>query len=424
MWARLKTFRKLFVPYPDYFYYMRVLQIHNFYKQAGGEDTVFEQEAQLLQANGHTVEQLTFTNNNVKSIKDKLQAALGVIYNIQSADIIRNRILTFKPDVVHVHNFFPLVSPAVFEVCHKYKVPVVMTLHNYRLICPSAVLYYDGKVQLENLQQVFPVKAILKGVYRGSKIETASVVLATGVHKLLGTWRNKVNKFIALTPGAADLFLQSSLNLKPEQLSIKPNFTADPGVGAAVRENYFLYLGRLTEEKGIRTLLKAHAAKPFPLRIIGTGPLQELVQEYAANNPSVEYLGYRQREEAMEQLKKARALIFPSEWMETFGMTAVEAFATGTSVIAAKIGGGAHIVQHQQNGLHYTPGNAQELLKQVDMLQKLPDLALSLGLHARKCYEQFYTPEANCKMLLQVYEQAIGAKQKPASATMAAEAGL
>ncbi|PTX21366.1 glycosyltransferase involved in cell wall biosynthesis [Pontibacter mucosus] len=394
---------------------MRILQIHNFYKQAGGEDTVFEQEAQLLRAHGHTVEQLTFSNNNVTSIKDKLQAALGVVYNPQSAGIISKSIKRFKPDVVHVHNFFPLVSPGVFWVCRKYKVPVVMTLHNYRLLCPSAVLYYDGQVQLENVQQRFPLKPILKGVYRGSKVETASVVLATGVHKLLGTWRGKVNKFIALTPGAAALFQNSSLHLRPEQLSIKPNFTADPGLGAATREDYFLYLGRLTEEKGIRTLLKAHTLKPFPLRIIGTGPLQALVEAYAAKHPAVEYMGFRPREEAMEQLKKARALIFPSEWLETFGMTAVEAFATGTPVIASKIGGGAHLVQHQHNGMHYTPGDAQELVRQVELLQQLPDLARALGQNARNDYEQLYTPDINCQMLVSIYEDAIGLKKQQTS---------
>ncbi|MCX2741149.1 glycosyltransferase [Pontibacter anaerobius] len=403
---------------------MRILQIHNYYKQAGGEDTVFEQEAQLLRAHGHIVEQLTFSNNNITSIKDKLQAALGVVYNPKSASTISRKISAFRPDVVHVHNFFPLVSPGVFWVCHKYKIPMVMTLHNYRLICPSAVLYYNGKVQLGNIQQKFPLNAILKGIYRDSKIETASVVLATGVHKLLDTWRNKVDKFIALTPGAAELFLHSSLHLRPEQLTVKPNFTADPGLGAATREDYFLYLGRLTEEKGIDTLLKSHSIRPFPLKIIGTGPLQQRVEEYAAQNPSVKYLGYRQREEAMEQLKKARALIFPSEWLETFGMTAVEAFATATPVIAAKIGGAAHIVQHQQNGLHYTPGQPQELARQVELLQQLPDLAHTLGQHARRSYEEYYTPEANYTLLVQIYEQAMASKQKPASETVTAEAGF
>ncbi|RIJ34379.1 glycosyltransferase family 4 protein [Pontibacter oryzae] len=403
---------------------MRILLIHNYYKQAGGEDTVFHQEAKLLQAHGHTVELFTFSNNDVVSITQKLEAALGVVYNWRSANLISRKIESFQPDVVHVHNFFPLVSPAVFEVCHKYKVPVMMTLHNYRLICPSAVMHYHGKVQLHNMHKVFPIKAIAQGIYRGSKIETASVVLSTGIHKLLGTWRNKVSRFIVLTPGAAELFYNSSLSPKKGQLAIKPNFTADPGLGLVEREGYFIYLGRLTEEKGIRTLLKAHTQHAFPLKIIGTGPLEKEVQEYAAHNAAVEFLGFRKREEAMQWLKSASALIFPSEWLETFGMTAVEAFATGTPVIAAKIGGGAHLVQHQVNGMHYAPGDSQQLAECVKMLQNQPALIRKMGQSARASYEQLYTPEVNYKQLIQIYKQAMRIKEEPAPAKSIAEAGL
>lgn len=405
---------------------MRILLIHNYYKQAGGEDTVFHQEAKLLEAHGHTVELLTFSNSEVVSIAQKLEAALGVIYNWRSANRVKRKIEVFQPDVVHVHNFFPLVSPAVFYVCKKYKVPVVMTLHNYRLICPSAVMHYNGQVQLENIHKMFPLKAIAKGVYRGSKIDTASVVLATGIHKLLGTWRSKVNRFIALTPGAAALFRDSSLKPTSEQLAVKPNFTADLGLGAMEREDFFIYLGRLTEEKGIRTLLKAHTLNPFPLKIIGTGPLEKEVQAYAAQNPTVEFLGFRKREEAMQWLKRARALIFPSEWLETFGMTAVEAFATGTPVIAAKIGGGAHLVQHLVNGLHYAPGNSQQLAECVQLLQTQPSLIRKMGQSARASYEQLYTPEVNYKQLIQIYKQAMRVKEEPAPAKRisVAEAGL
>ncbi|GAB3811379.1 glycosyltransferase family 4 protein [Pontibacter rugosus] len=392
---------------------MRILLIHNYYKQAGGEDTVFHQEAALLQEHGHEVEQLTFSNNDVKTKRQKLQAALGVVHNMQSARIIKEKLEQFKPDVVHVHNFFPLVSPAVFDVCYKAGVPVVMTLHNYRLICPSALLHYNGKVQLSNVHKIFPIKPILQGVYRGSKIETASVVLTTGLHKLLGTWQKKVTKFISLTPGASDLFLHSSLKIKPDQLVVKPNFTADIGIGANVRDKYVLYIGRLTQEKGIETLLKAHTLKPFPLKIVGGGPLQEHVAAYAAANSStVEYVGYRKREEAMELLKNAEALVFPSEWFETFGMTVVEAFSTATPVLAANIGGAAHLVQHEYNGLLYTPGNAAELREQVQKIQHNVSYARELGTNARKSYEAKYTPEVNYALLLKIYQDSIAQTQK------------
>ncbi|MEJ8800603.1 glycosyltransferase family 4 protein [Pontibacter sp. H249] len=403
---------------------MRILIIHNHYKEAGGEDTVFFAESNLLEEHGHDVRRLTVSNKDVNSTSQKLEAALGVVYNPKSAKIVETELQAFKPDVVHVHNFFPLLSPAVFYVCQKYKVPVVMTLHNYRLICPSAYLHYNGEVHLEHVQQVFPLKAILDKAYRNSALETASAVLATGVHKLLGTWRNKVSKFIVLTPGAQELFLNSSLRPKPEQIAIKPNFTEDPGMGDENREDYFLYMGRLSPEKGIETLLKAQKSKSFKLKIIGEGSVRSLVEEHAAQHPEVEYLGFMPREEALEVLKKAKALIFPSEWLETFGMTIVEAFATGTPVIAAKIGGAAHLVHHKYNGLHYTPQSAHELAEQIEVLEQNPVLAYELGRNGRTTFEKHYTSEVNYNLLLDVYHAAIGQKERLASSAMAAEASL
>ncbi|MHC2992530.1 hypothetical protein OB13_13415 [Pontibacter sp. HJ8] len=397
---------------------MRILIVHNFYKQAGGEDTVFHAEAALLEQHGHQVEKLSFSNIEVNSLPEKLEAALGVVYNPRSARQVEQKILSFRPDVVHVHNFFPLVSPAVFYVARKLQVPVVMTLHNYRLVCPSALLYYKDKVQTENIHKTFPIGAIRQKVYRDSAVQTASVVLTTGLHKLLGTWQQKVDRFLALTPGAADLFRNSSLKLRPEQLVVKPNFTEDLGIGATVREDYFLYVGRLTPEKGLETLLQAHALQPFRLRIVGDGPLRERVEAHVKQHPEAEYLGFQARPQVLELLKKSKGLIFSSEWLETFGMTIIEAFSTGTPVIAAKIGGAEQLVEHGVNGLHYTPGNAAELAEKVQQLLTEPDLAATLGIAARQSYEARYTPEANYQMLVAIYEAVIGpVKQKHAATT-------
>lgn len=397
---------------------MRILLVHNHYKQTGGEDTVFFAESSLLEAHGHTVEKLTFTNNDVNSIAEKLQAAFGVVYNTKGARAVEEKIQQFKPDVVHVHNFFPLVSPAVFYVCKKLKVPVVMTLHNYRLICPSSYLHYHGKVHLKNVHKLFPYAAIRDKAYRDSRFQTASVVLTTGVHKLMGTFRNKVDLFITLTPGAAALFQNSSLKPHPEQLVVKPNFTADLSLGAEKREDYFLYVGRLSPEKGVDTLLRAQAQHGFKLKVIGDGPLRETVEAHAAKYPNLDYRGYQKRDRVIEELKVARGLIFPSEWPEMFGMSIIEAFSTGTPVIAAKIGGGEHLVQDGHNGLHYEPENAEDLINKVKVFEQSPEYTANLGKNARKDYLQSYTPEANYHMLLNIYHQAIGQKQKPAPETV------
>lgn len=368
-----------------------------------------------MEEHGHTVEMLTLSNNDVNSLTDKLAAAVGVVYNLKSAHMLKEKIRSYKPDVIHVHNFFPLISPAVFYVARDCQVPVVMTLHNYRLICPSSYLHYNGQVHMENVHKVFPVKAVLDKAYRNSFIETASVVLATGIHKMLGTWRNKVDRFITLTQNGADLFLNSSLKLRSEQLVVKPNFASDLGLGAESREDYFLFVGRLSPEKGIETLLKASALQNFRLKIIGDGSLKELVEEHAAHHPNVEYLGYQKQDRVVQELKSARALLFTSEWLETFGMTIVEAFSTGTPVIAAKIGGAAQLVEHKHNGLHYKPGDASALAEQITLLQHNHVLAAQLGKQARTSYLDSYTPEANYKMLLAIYTDVLAEKKKPAS---------
>jgi glycosyltransferase involved in cell wall biosynthesis len=401
---------------------MKILLVHNHYKQSAGEDTVFFAESALLESHGHEVDMFTLTNNEVNSVSEKLRAAVGVLYNTDSAGLFEAKLKSFKPDIVHVHNFFPLISPAVFYVAQKQNIPVVMTLHNYRLICPSAYQHYNGRLHLENAAQVFPVKAIVEKAYRDSYFQTASVVLTTGIHKLLGTWQAKVDRYIALTQGAADMFLNSSLKLKPEQLTIKPNFTTDLGEGAAVREDYFLFVGRISPEKGIETLLKANKMYPFRLKIIGDGPLRGAVEEHAATHPNVEYLGYQKRPRVEEELKHAKGLIFTSEWPEMFGMTIIEAFSTGTPVIASDIGGAAHLVQHNYNGLLYTPQNAEELAEQVKVLENDSNLANTLGQTARQTYLQNYTAEVNYKLLLDIYTDVIRAKRK--SAPVLAEADL
>ncbi len=363
-----------------------------------------------MEQHGHDVEKLPFSNDAVNTFKEKLGAALGVVYNVQSAKRIERRILSFKPDVIHVHNFFPLVSPAVFYVAQKHSVPVVMTLHNYRLICPSALLHYDGRVQTENISKVFPIKAINKKVYRDSRFQTASVVLATGVHKAMGTWQQKVDRFIALTPGAAELFLHSSLKLAPRQLVVKPNFTPDLGEGNAEREDFYLFVGRLTPEKGIETLLRANAMHPFKLKVIGDGPLRETVAQHAANYPQMQYLGFQERERVVQELKAAKALIFPSEWLETFGMTIVEAFSTGTPAIAAKIGGAEQLVQDGINGFLYTPGQHEALVAKVKQIEQDENLRKKLGKNARLSFEKNYTSEVNYGLLMRIYQDAIAEK--------------
>jgi glycosyltransferase involved in cell wall biosynthesis len=390
---------------------MNILILHNRYQQRGGEDTVFENESLLLTEHGHTVSHLIFTNEDIKSTTDKLIAGIRGIYHSGSGKKLEDKIRECNPDIIHVHNFFPLASPAIFSVAEKYQIPVVVTLHNFRLICPSTFLYFNNAVYENSIRKVFPLDAIVKGVYRNSAVQTAAVVLMTGIHKLLGTWRTKVDKYVILTDFARQKFLHSSLNLREDQISVKPNFVYDVGVGDKRRNDVFLFLGRLSDEKGIDVLLQAADLHGFSLKIIGDGPLREQVEQRAARNPRIQYLGFRNREAITAELKKCKALVLPSVWYEGLPMTILEAFSTGTPVIASNLGGPAEIIADGVNGLHFRPGDAQDLVNKIRRLSSDPQLAQQLGIQARRTYEAQYTPEKNYAMLLQVYGEAIRAKK-------------
>src|SRR6266850_2523496 len=225
---------------------MKILLIHNKYQQEpGGESFVFQAEGELLSRHGHFVDRLVFDNGKIKTILDKCLSGLKSIYNPESARKLRKKIETFSPDIIHVHNFVPLASPSIFFVAKKYNVPVIVTLHNYRLICPSVTLFHNQKVYEKSINSVFPIDAIVKGVYRNSRMQTAVVAVMIALHNIIGTWRSKIDFYITLSNFAREKFKMSILSLREGSLIVKPNFVMDCGMGDSVRQDYFLYVGRL-----------------------------------------------------------------------------------------------------------------------------------------------------------------------------------
>jgi glycosyltransferase involved in cell wall biosynthesis len=382
---------------------MRVLLVHNKYQHAGGEDTVFNEEAALLEKHGNVVERLVFDNRDIRTSFDQLLTGLFMIYNPKSAKAARKKIQEFQPDIIHVHNFFPLASPAIFFVAEKFRIPVVMTLHNFRMLCPSATLYYDNKIYERSIGRTFPIHAIVRGVYRNSRVQTFALVLMMAVHKWMKTWSKRVTRYIVLTEFAKSKFQQGKLGIAPEQMMIKPNFVQDFGLGSAEREDFFLYVGRLSEEKGIRILLEACENADFAVTIIGDGPLRSLVEERAASNPMIRYVGFQNRTAVINTMKRCKALIFPSVCYETFGMSIIEAFATGTPVIASKHGAMAELVEDGRTGLHFEPGNAADLKEKIRLLLEQPGLARELSANARVSYTTLYSPEKNYEQLIGLY---------------------
>jgi len=386
---------------------VKIVHLHNYYQQRGGEDGVFEAEVALLREKGHEVETLIFNNMDIQSAMDKLSAGVGIFHNAGSMTRLNKLLGAFKPDILHVHNFFPLASPGVFYAARQAGVPVVMTLHNYRLVCANGLLFREGKPCELCLDKKFPTEGIRYGCYRGSRLETAALSAMTSLHRAIGTWRHRVDHYIALTQFSREKIMGSALRLSDDQISVKPNFIPDPGMPKNRRENFMLFVGRLTPEKGIQHMLAAWQGLDIPLKIAGTGPLLPEVQKAAQESSHIEVLGFCDKEEIMSLMQCCRGLVFPSIWYEGFPVTLLEALSTGTPVICSNIGGLPEIIEDQQQGLLFEPGDSIDLKLKVRQLGQDDNLHEQLCLNAREKYLFRYAPEKNYAQLLAIYQKLI-----------------
>jgi glycosyltransferase involved in cell wall biosynthesis len=391
-----------------------VLIVHNFYRSPGGEDVVMHQESALLREAGHEVVHYLRYNADIDrmTLSQKAVFPKSVIWSVKSVRNLRTIIERRRPDVVHVHNTFPLVSPSIYHYFQRINLPVVQTLHNYRLLCAKAMFYREGSVCEKCLGRLIPYPGILHKCYHESFLESTNVAAMMTAHRLLGTWENKVDIYIALTNFSREKFIEAGI--PKDKIVVKSNFVqVDHGYPSDLGE-FALYVGRISEEKGTRTLLSAwKEIVDIPLKIVGDGPLTREVKLFVEDNKSckVEYLGPRDREEVFSLMKQARFLLFPSEWYETFGMVVIEAFSCGLPVIASRLGAMQEIVQDGTTGLLFTPGDSHDLAITIKSLWYGHDVLLKMRKNARKEYESKYTAQRNYVMLKDIYQQAISAKE-------------
>jgi glycosyltransferase involved in cell wall biosynthesis len=378
---------------------VRILFIHTFYKLPGGEDAVVQNEIDLLREAGHEVDLLSFNNAGGALLK-----LLLMPYNVLAAKHTKDRLKVFRPDIVHIHNLHFAASAAVIRTIKRAKIPMVMTVHNYRLLCPSASLYFDDRLFLDSLHVAFPWEAIKKGVYQNSKIITFWLSLSNHLHRKIGTWK-MVDRYIFLAEHSRQLFLESSFDLDLQRTAIKPNFTPDQTIAEKPSvDTYFLYVGRLTEEKGVMTLLQAFAGTRTWLKIAGMGPLEKTVKDYANFNDNIEYLGQQTRMEISTLLDKASAVIFPSLWYETFGMIVSESFAKAVPVIASDLGNMKILVTDGYNGKTFATGDPTALRNCIeDLVKTSAEEQKLLRKNARATYELNYSPESNLKKIIEIY---------------------
>lgn len=387
---------------------MKVLSVHNHYQQFGGEDKVFANETELLEAHGNQVVRFTISNDQASDL-GPIDLAKATIWNEDIYQELRSVIQKERPQVAHFYNTFLLISPAAYHAAKAEGVPVVQSLQNYRLLCPNkGLLFRENKICEECVGKFFPWPGVVHGCYRGSRPQTAVIVAMLTLHRTLKTYQNKIDLFIPTIDFVAEKHVEGGF--PPEKMMVKPNFLdPDPGVGAG-QGDYVLYVGRLTEEKGIFTLLKAWETlgQHIPLKIIGSGPLTEYTEQVANRNPGVEYLGFKPMQEIFELMGQARALICPSEWYEPFGLVVIEAYAKGTPVIAGNQGSLRTLVEHQRTGLHFAPGYADKLVKEVEWMLAHAYEWQQMRKAARAEFEQKYTAERNYQRLIHIYQTAIG----------------
>lgn len=384
---------------------MRILAIHNYYQIRGGEDECYEAEMELLQKHGHLVDLYQEKNDRVAAL-GKLRTAARTLWSRPSYQAVKQRLTAQAYDVVHVQNFFPLISPSVYYAARDRGVPVVQTLHNYRLLCPNALFFRDGKVCEDCMGKEIAYPGVIHRCYRQSKTASAGVAMMLAFHRAKNTWLEQVDLYIALTEFARQKFIEGGL--PADKIVVKPNFVGlDPGIGEG-QGGYALYVGRLSVEKGLDTLLAAwkQLKSHIPLKIVGEGPLAAQVIEATKQLPSVEWLGRRPMTEVYDLMGEAKFLVFPSKWYETFGRVAVEAFAKGTPVIAANIGAIAELVEAGRTGLHFRPGDAEDLATQIEWALENSEKLSQMRQAARVEFEAKYTAEKNYQRLMDIYAKA------------------
>lgn len=391
---------------------MKILLVHNFYgsMSPSGENQVFATEKNLLLQHGHEVVEFTRHSDEIRSTgaRGTLKGALATPFNPFMASAIKKQVEQFKPDVVHVHNTFPLISPSIFSAIG-HRAARVLTLHNYRLLCPAAIPMRSGKVCTDclDLRSMWP--SIQHGCYRNSRIATLPLATNVALHRALGTWQHEVDAFISLTDFQRSTLIAAGLPC--DKIHVKPNYFAGNPIVVPwpERGTYAVFAGRLSEEKGVAALVNAWiawGADAPELRIIGDGPLRGELEKAATGSPIL-FLGQIPAEETIRQIARAQLQLLPSECFETFGLAIVEAFAGGTPAAVSNIGPLPTIVNHGINGVVFEAANPQSLLTVVRNTWQTSGLLEQLSHGARKSFETLYTEDINYACLMEIYQAAI-----------------
>lgn len=380
---------------------MKILVVHNYYQHSGGEDSVVATEVAMLRNKGHDVAYYERHNSDIPKI-NAFKLAKDTVWSSRTVNEILDAVKYFKPDVMHVHNTFPLISPSVYQAAYVARIPIIQTLHNFRLICPQAIFLRNGQVCEDCLGKI-PWRAIGRRCYRRSVAQTAVLTGMLMYSRARGIYQNKVTRYIALSEFSLSKYIQGGL--PAERLRVKPNFVADLAVpDFSILRQDLLFVGRLSEEKGLSVLSRAFDEKLHgTLRVAGAGPESDKV----SGLPGVKMLGAIKPHEVRTQMDCALALVLPSICYENMPMTLLEAYSAGLPVIASRLGALAGLVEDGVTGLLFEAGSAEDLQAKLTWAVNNPQAMLQMGRNARALYLDRYTPDKNYADLMQIYQGAI-----------------
>lgn len=387
---------------------MRILIGHNSYQQAGGEDTVVQTEFRLLKDFGEDVQLFERSNNALKdySLIEKLQFMTRVAWQKDSyRDMIRT-LKDFRPDIAHFHNIFFMLSPSVYQACRDEGVAVVQSFHNFRLLCSNALLFRNNRICEECIEHKNRWRGVYHGCYKNSRLGTAFVVQMLERHWKNGTWTRSIDAYVTATEFGRQKYIAAGI---PEQkIFVKPNIDYPVTSRRNQDEGYFLFVGRLSREKGVSTLLRAwDLLDQVPLKIAGDGPLYDTVLKKTRQNQYIECLGFVTQDRYVDLMAGAKAIIIPSVCYENFPRIIAEAFAYGIPVIASNVGTLAEIIQDNQTGLLFRTGDSEDLAAKIQWLVAHPKERLVMQDNIRREYEKKYTAKQNYQQLIKIYDQAI-----------------
>ncbi|MFI0808901.1 glycosyltransferase [Streptomyces echinatus] len=395
---------------------MHVLMVHNRYASAqpSGENKVVDQEVALLRGAGHRVEVFERRSDDIaaRSLPGKVAVPLLVPWNPAVRAELAARLRAERPDVVHVHNVFPLLSPAVLAACADAGVPAVATLHNYTQVCPPGTLQRDGRPCTECVGSSAALPAVRHGCYRNSRLATVPLAVSLSVNRR--RWWSGVERFLCISAAQREVLVRAGM--PAERLAVKHNFVPEPGVRRAAGGEHLLYLGRLAEAKGVRLLMTAWdevaagGGVGVPLVIAGTGPLEREVTAWAAGRDDVRYVGLYDQAECRQAIARSVAVVAPSTWLEAFGLVVVEAMAAGVPTVAAGHGAFVELVEDGVTGLLHRPGESASLASRIRRIAAEPDRNREMGQAARRRYEQGFSPAVGLERLLEEYRTAIAGR--------------